>query len=156
MNTDLIRIHNTDYNHRRRINTEETPKVVAAVWGDRIYLILCRTSYFALSPQIAAKTFAFFCIYPSSIVLTQLRLHLVNNFYMLLGFCFENNNKNWFLLGIMVRSGGLVSIPRKLSFGEHKNLKPGAHSSNDKHAIVLKEQLGDNLLICYTSIAKLA
>ena len=75
---------------------------------------------------------------------------------MLLGFCFEHNGKNWFLLGIMVRSGGLVSIPRQLSFGEHKNLKPGAHSSNDKHAIVLKEQLGDNLLICYTSIAKLA
>ena len=35
-------------NHRRRINTEEKAKVVAASWGDRIYSNPCLASYFAL------------------------------------------------------------------------------------------------------------
>ena len=34
-------------NHRRMINTEEKAKVVASVWGVRIYSILCCASYFA-------------------------------------------------------------------------------------------------------------
>ena len=34
--------------HRRGINTEEKAKVIAACLEDRIYTILCRTSYFAL------------------------------------------------------------------------------------------------------------
>ena len=33
---------------RRRIKTEEKAKVVASVWGGRIYLIPCRASCFAL------------------------------------------------------------------------------------------------------------
>ena len=35
------------YDHRRSINTEEKAKVLAADFGDRIYLILSRVSYFA-------------------------------------------------------------------------------------------------------------
>ena len=36
-----------DIAHRRRINTEEKVKVVAAVWGDRMDSIPCRTGYFS-------------------------------------------------------------------------------------------------------------
>ena len=33
--------------YRRRVNTEEKAKVVAAAWGGRIDSIPCRASYFA-------------------------------------------------------------------------------------------------------------
>ena len=42
-------------NYRRKTKTEEKAKVVAAVWGDRIDLIPCRDSYFALCRMIGRK-----------------------------------------------------------------------------------------------------
>ena len=33
-------------NHRRMIYTEEKAKVIAAVWGNRIYSIRCSAGYF--------------------------------------------------------------------------------------------------------------
>ena len=46
--------------HRRRINTEEKAKVVAAVWGNKTVSIPCRASYFVLGWLVLVRFILFF------------------------------------------------------------------------------------------------
>ena len=44
----IFNLRPTGHEDRRRMKTEEKAKVVASVWGERIYSIPCRASCFAL------------------------------------------------------------------------------------------------------------